>query len=257
MEEVQVRGEVTTLLSQATAIEESWLRELFPQDFSEDTRVRYDANQRRVVTCVERRFRDLVLAVREVEDVASDAASQLLAAEVLAGRLPLDAWDGTVDAWIRRVNFLARQVPELAIPIFDEAARRMVIEEVCAGALSARELRERAVLPVVKSWLNHEQAQALDVYCPLTLHLPRKKHPARIDYTEDGEAVIEATVQELYDFPGQRLRVCQGRVPLVICIQSPARRTQQRTTDLDAFWLGSYELVKKELRGRYPKHEWR
>lgn len=257
IEEVQVRGEVTTLLSQATAIEESWLRELFPQDFSEVTSVRYDANQRRVVTRVERRFRDLVLAVREREDVTSDAASQLLAEEVLAGRLSLDAWDTAAELWVRRVNFLARHVPEFAIPIFDQAARRMVIEQVCAGALSARDLRDRTVLPGLQSWLTDEQAQALEVYCPLTLLLPRKKHPARIDYTEDGEAVIEATVQELYDFPGQRLRVCKGRVPLVICIQSPARRTQQRTTDLDAFWSGSYELVKKELRGRYPKHEWR
>jgi len=57
--------------------------------------------------------------------------------------------------------------------------------------------------------------------------------------------------------PGAKLKICQGRVPMVICIQSPARRTQQRTTDLDAFWKGSYELVKKELKGRYPKHEWR
>ena len=77
------------------------------------------------------------------------------------------------------------------------------------------------------------------------------------DDPEDGQAEVEATVQELYDFPGSKLRVCLGKVPLVVCIQSPARRTQQRTTDRDAFWKGSYEGVKKELRGRYPKHEWR
>jgi ATP-dependent helicase HrpB len=98
---------------------------------------------------------------------------------------------------------------------------------------------------------------ALDSYCPEKIILPRKKHPARIEYTADGQAEIEATVQELYDFPGSKLRVCLGKVPMVICIQSPARRTQQRTTDLDAFWKGSYEGVKKELRGRYPRHEWR
>ena len=257
VDEIQARGGVTTYLSLATAIEEAWLQELFPAEFSTVNQVRYDASQRRVVTRVERRFRDLVLEAKERDDAPSDAASRLLAEEVAAGRLELEKWDAPVDAWIRRVNFLSKHCPELGIPPFDEAARRMVIEEVCAGAVAYRDIRERPVFGVVRGWLTHEQAMALESYCPEKIVLPRKKHPARIEYTEDGQAEIEATVQELYDFPGSKLRVCLGKVPMVVCIQSPARRTQQRTTDLDAFWKGSYEGVKKELRGRYPKHEWR
>jgi ATP-dependent helicase HrpB len=257
VDEIQARGGVTTYLSLATAIEESWLQELFPEDFSTVHQVRYDASQRRVVTRTERRFRDLVLEAKERDDAPSDAASRLLAAEVAAGRLELEKWDGSVDAWIRRVNFLSKHCPELGIPLFDEEARRMVIEEVCAGAVAYRDIRERPVFGVVHGWLTHEQAMALETYCPEKMILPHKKHPARIEYTADGQAEIEATVQELYDFPGSKLRVCQGKVPMVICIQSPARRTQQRTVDLDAFWKGSYEGVKKELKGRYPKHEWR
>ena len=257
VDEIQARGGVTTYLSLATAIEESWLQELFPEDFSTVHQVRYDASQRRVVTRTERRFRDLVLEAKERDDAPSDAASRILAAEVAVGRLELEKWDGAVDAWIRRVNFLSKHCPELGIPLFDEAARRMVIEEVCAGAVAYRDIRERPVFGVVRGWLTHEQAMALETYCPEKMILPRKKHPARIEYTADGQAEIEATVQELYDFPGSKLRVCLGKVPMIICIQSPARRTQQRTVDLDAFWKGSYEGVKKELKGRYPKHEWR
>ena len=257
VDEIQARGGVTTYLSLATAIEEAWLQELFPAEFSTVNQVRYDGSQRRVVTRVERRFRDLVLEAKERDDAPSDAASRLLAEEVAAGRLELEKWDATVDAWIRRVNFLSKHCPELGIPPFDEAARRMVIEEVCAGAVAYRDIRDRPVFGVVRGWLTHEQAMALESYCPEKIILPRKKHPARIEYTEDGQAEVEATVQELYDFPGSKLRVCLGKVPMVVCIQSPARRTQQRTTDLDAFWKGSYEGVKKELRGRYPKHEWR
>ena len=257
VDEIQARGGVTTYLSLATAIEEAWLQELFPAEFSTVNQVRYDGSQRRVVTRVERRFRDLVLEAKERDDAPSDAASRLLAEEVAAGRLELEKWDAPVDAWIRRVNFLSKHCPELGIPPFDEAARRMVIEEVCAGAVAYRDIRDRPVFGVVRGWLTHEQAMALESYCPEKIILPRKKHPARIEYTEDGQAEVEATVQELYDFPGSKLRVCLGKVPMVVCIQSPARRTQQRTTDLDAFWKGSYEGVKKELRGRYPKHEWR
>ena len=257
VDEIQARGGVTTYLSLATAIEEAWLQELFPAEFSTVNHVRYDATQRRVVTRVERRFRDLVLEAKERDDAPSDAASRILAEEVAAGRLELEKWDAPVDAWVRRVNFLAKHCPELGIPVFDDAARRMVIEEVCTGAVAYRDIRDRPVFGVVRGWLTHEQAMALESYCPEKIILPRKKHPARIEYTADGQAEIEATVQELYDFPGSKLRVCLGKVPMVICIQSPARRTQQRTTDLDAFWKGSYEGVKKELRGRYPKHEWR
>ncbi len=257
VDEIQARGGVTTYLSLATAVEEVWLQELFPSEFSTVSHVRYDASQRRVVTRSERRFRDLVLEAKERDDAPSDAASRILAEEVAAGRLELEKWDAPVDAWIRRVNFLAKHCPELGIPPFDEEARRMVIEEVCAGAVAYRDIRDRPVFGVVRGWLTHEQAMALESYCPEKIVLPRKKHPARIEYTADGQAEIEATVQELYDFPGSKLRVCLGKVPMVICIQSPARRTQQRTTDLDAFWKGSYEGVKKELRGRYPKHEWR
>ena len=257
VDEIQARGGVTTYLSLATAIEEAWLQELFPSEFSTVNQVRYDGSQRRVVTRVERRFRDLVLEAKERDDAPSDAASRLLAEEVAAGRLELEKWDAPVDAWIRRVNFLSKHCPELGIPPFDEAARRMVIEEVCAGAVAYRDIRDRPVFGVVRGWLTHEQAMALESYCPEKIILPRKQHPARIEYTEDGQAEVEATVQELYDFPGSKLRVCLGKVPMVVCIQSPARRTQQRTTDLDAFWKGSYEGVKKELRGRYPKHEWR
>jgi ATP-dependent helicase HrpB len=257
VDEIQARGGVTTYLSLATAIEEAWLQELFPAEFSTVNQVRYDGSQRRVVTRVERRFRDLVLEAKERDDAPSDAASRLLAEEVAAGRLELEKWDAPVDAWIRRVNFLSKHCPELGIPPFDEAARRMVIEEVCAGAVAYRDIRDRPVFGVVRGWLTHEQSMALESYCPEKIILPRKKHPARIEYTEDGQAEVEATVQELYDFPGSKLRVCLGKVPMVVCIQSPARRTQQRTTDLDAFWKGSYEGVKKELRGRYPKHEWR
>jgi ATP-dependent helicase HrpB len=257
VDEIQARGEVTTYLSLATAVEESWLKELFPEDFSEVQHVRYEPTQRRVVTRTERRFRDLVLESTERDDAPSDAASRILTDEVMAGRLELERWDTQVDVWISRVNFLAKHCPEFGIPVFDQAGRRMVIEEICAGASAYRDIRDKAVLPIVRGWLTHEQAMVLDSYCPEKMILPRKKHPAKIEYMADGEAQIEATVQELYDFPGVKLRICQGKVPLVVCIQSPARRTQQRTTDLDAFWKGSYEHVKKDLRGRYPRHEWR
>lgn len=257
VDEVETRGEVTVFLGLATAVEESWLGELFPGDFNEQTFVRYDAHQRRCFSRRERRFRDLVLEAREREDISSDEASRLLAAEVLIGRLELENWNGTVEAWINKVNFAAKQLPELEIAPIDAEGRKMLIEEICLGATAWHQIRDKDVWPTLHGWLTAEQAAAMHSLLPDRLTLPYKQRTAAIEYTDDGEAVVGARLQDLYDTPGAHFRIAHGRIPLVVEIQSPARRTFQRTRDMDAFWKTSYELVKKELRGRYPKHEWR
>lgn len=257
VEEIQTRGEVTVFLSLATAVEEPWLEKYFPDDFETRDAVSFDSAQKRVITRRERVFRGLVLSSRELADAPSDAASRLLADEVLAGRISLEKWDSQVEAWICKVNFAAAHCPELGISPIDEDGRRMLVEELCLGATAWRDVREKPVWKTLRGWLSREQEAAMESLLPDSVSLPRKKHPAKIVYTKDREAVIGATVQELYDCTGTRLKICGGRVPLVIEVQSPARRTVQRTTDLDAFWKTSYEHVKKDLKGRYPKHEWR
>ena len=257
VEEIQTRGEVTVFLSLATAVEEAWLEKYFPEDFETRDTVSFDAAQKRVLTRRERVFRGLVLSSRELPDIASDAASRMLADEVLAGRIVLEKWDAQVEAWINKVNFAAKHCPELGIATLDDDGRRMLVEELCLGATSYRDIREKSVWKTLRGWLSQEQEMAMDSLLPDSVSLPRKRHPAKIVYTADCEAVIGATVQELYDCPGERLRICGGNVPLIVEVQSPARRTVQRTADLDAFWKTSYEHVKKDLKGRYPKHEWR
>ena len=257
VDEIETRGDVTVYLSLASEVQESWLQELFPNDFSEKKFVRYDSHMRRCVTRIERRFRDLVLDAKEREDVKSDEAGALLAAEVIAGRLELEKWNDKVEAWINKVNFAAKHLPEYEIAPIDEDARKLIIEDLCAGSSAWHQIRDRDVWPSLRAWLTKEQLMALDTMMPERVSLPYKQRSAAIEYTADGEAVIAATVQELYDTPGSHFRILNGKVPLVIEIQSPGRKTQQRTRDLDAFWKGSYEAVKKDLRGRYPRHEWR
>ncbi|MDR1817493.1 MAG: DEAD/DEAH box helicase [Puniceicoccales bacterium] len=258
VEEIETRGDITVFLDLATTVEEEWLAELFPDDLNERVTTRYDTTLKRCFTRRERRFRDLVLDAREREDNSgSDAAARLLADEVLAGRLVLERWDAKVEHWLNKVNYAAKNLPELEIAPVDDAARRMLLEELCAGATAWHQIRDKDVWPTLHGWLTAEQHAALDALLPDRLHLPYKNRSAAIEYTADGEAVLGARLQDLYDTPGAHFRIAGGRLPLVIEIQSPARRCFQRTTDLDAFWRTSYEAVKKDLRGRYPKHEWR
>lgn len=256
-EERQVRGEVTVLLGMATRVEAWWLGELFPDDFNEVVETRYDSKTRRVVSARERRFRDLVLERGESGEPEAEAAGELLAAEVLAGRLVLKQWDASVEAWIRRVNFVARHCPETEIAAIDGEARELLIGQICAGGTSYRGIKDRAVLPVLKEWVAPEQMYYLETYAPEELDLPRRKRPVRLRYEADGRVFVASKLQDFYGVRSVALRVANGRVAPVVELLAPNGRPAHVTDDLDGFWEGAYAHVRKELAGRYPKHEWR
>ena len=152
-------GEVNVLLSLATAIEEPWLKEIFPDDYREVRAVTYDESIKRVVSRRERRFRDLVLEAKSSSDEAPlNEAAALLTQEVLAGRLKLEAWDESVEQWIIRVNRLAEWFPELEVNPLTDADRATLIEQICYGELGYRDIKDKPVMPVLKDWLDGRAA---------------------------------------------------------------------------------------------------
>ena len=249
-------GEVTVLLSLGTAIEESWLGELFPGDLVETKGVAYDEQARRVIARRERRFRDLVLEAKAGgDDVPPDAAARLLAREVLAGRMKLEAWDEAVEQWITRVNRLAEWFPELEVTPITEADRATLVEQVCYGEAGYRGIKDKPVMPVLREWLTAEQFAVLDDYLPERLVMGNGRR-SRLTYHKEGPPVLSARIQELYGIEG-RFAVGHGRVPVKIEVLAPNQRPIQVTDDLSAFWRDMYPKVKAELSRRYPRHEWR
>jgi ATP-dependent helicase HrpB len=244
------------LLTLATKIEEEWLRELFPESFREETRVDFDPALRRVVGRRATLFHDLILRSEEFPAAKEPAAAQLLAREILAGTCPLKHWDNAVEQWIARVNFVAAEFPELEFPRIDEAAKLLLLEQICQGAASYKEIKERSVWPIVKSWLNGAQQQALDDLAPERIKLASGR-AAKIIYADDGTGpTIAARIQDLYDTP-RGLSVGRGRIPLRIQVLAPNHRPIQITNDLETFWREGYPKIKKELQRKYPKHVWR
>jgi ATP-dependent helicase HrpB len=254
--EIEARGEVTVVLSLVTAVEEAWLPETFAADYGEITGVTYDPSARRVVARRERRFRDLVLETKPIADPppAGEAAA-LLAKEVRAGRIRLEEWTEAVEQWIVRVNCLAKWFPEFAVPPITDAGCATLIEEICRGALSARELKDRPVMPVLRGWLTAAQLAALDDCLPerIVMANGRRSH---VRYSGDGLPVLSARIQELYDVGG-RFTLGRGRVPVKIEVLAPNHRPIQVTDDLTAFWRDLYPTIKAELSRKYPRHEWR
>ncbi len=249
-------GEVSTLLTLATAVEEAWLKEIFPDDYRETRGVSYDEQAKRVMARRERRFRDLVLEAKASPDEAPlDAAAAILTKEVLAGRLKLEAWDEAVEQWITRVNRLAEWFPELEVNPITEADRATLVEQICYGELGYRGIKDKAVMPVLRDWLTAEQLAVLDDYLPERLTMGNGRR-SRLTYNKEGPPILSARIQELYGIDG-KFAVGHGRVPVKFEILAPNQRPIQVTDDLTNFWREQYPKVKTELSRRYPRHEWR
>ena len=252
--EVESRDELRVLLSQATAVEESWLRDAFPDDFSEGTQTLFDPNLRRVVMRRTRLFRDLVLDFTEHDCTDAEAAAKLLADEVLSGRCPLKNWDDAVEQWFVRLACLRGWMPELDLPEANEEARRAIVSQLCHGAFSYKAIKDADVWSALRSWLSSQDQRWLDQFAPERLELPGGRK-AKVIYTAGSAPMTAARIQDLYGVTS--LTVAKGRQPVTIQILAPNQRPVQITTDLANFWKESYPKIRQELSRKYPKHEWR
>jgi ATP-dependent helicase HrpB len=251
----QREGEVNTLLSLATAIEADWLKELFPEDIRSEVHVQFDAQARRVLAAELVRFRDLALAARRLDPPPAEAAARLLAQEINAGRLPLPNWDHAVEQWLLRLRLLCQHCPELQLPPITDEDRQHLVEQICHGAVSYKDLKEREVKPVVMSWLSAAQRELLDQHAPERLTLSNGRTP-KVAYEAGNPPHIALRIQELYGVT-QTPKIALGRVPVVVHILTPGMKPIQVTSDLANFWREHYPRIKSELQRRYPKHEWR
>lgn len=242
------------LLTLATRIEEPWLRELFPAAFRESDEVTFDAAARRVVARRQTSFHDLVLHHETVEAPPGEAAA-LLAKQVIAGTCPLKQWDNAVEQWILRVNWIAASSPELELPPVRETDRLLLVEQICSGAASYKEIKDRPVWPAVKSWLSSAQQGLVEQFAPERITLPNGRK-AKIMYSASTPPSVAVRIQDLYGVE-RNLALGPSRQPLVIQVLAPNHRPIQITSDLEGFWRDAYPKIKKELQRKYPRHEWR
>ncbi len=254
--EIESRGEMNTLLGLCTAVEETWLKEILPDDFHDAGGIYYDESMRRVVARKERRFRDLVLEAKQTADEPPEGeAAAILAREVMKGNIVLTEWNESVEHWILRVNCLAKWWPELEVHPITDTDRATLIEQICYGSYGARELKDKPVMPILKDWLLPEQLAVLDDYLPERIVMANGRK-ARVRYEKDGLPVLSARIQELYGIES-KFALGHGRVPVKIEVLAPNQRPIQVTDDLSNFWREQYPKIKTELSRRYPRHEWR
>ena len=255
-EVAEIEGrDVEVVLSLITVVKPEWLREIFPEGFREQTVAVWDEPTRRAYGETQRLFRDLVLESKRSEKPPLEQAAHLLATRVMKGELVLKNWDDAVEQWLLRVSCLAAWCPDLELPIITAEDRQHMIAQICHGAVSYKDIKERAVWPVVKDWLNPAQCALVDKHAPERITLPNGR-TSKVTYAGETPPYFGATIQNLYGLK-ESPRIAQGRVPLTVHILAPSQRPVQVTQDLAGFWRDHYPRVKQEMQRKYPRHEWR
>ena len=218
-------------------------------------RVFYDPGTKRVYAEEQLRFRDLAIGAHRVEPPPVDASARLLAEEVLAGRLKLNDWDEALEQWILRLNLLSRWCPELALPPIGEEDHRHLVEQICHGSFSGKDLKDKPVKTIVKSWLSGAQEGLLEKHAPERLSLSNGR-TAKVIYEVGTPPHIALRIQLLYGVKTTP-RIAMGRVPVLVHILAPSQRPVQIAQDMAGFWREHYHGIKQQLQRKYPRHEWR
>src|SRR6185436_17537569 len=127
------------------------------------------------------------------------------------------------------LNSLAQWCPEFGMSAIGEAERLFLLQQMCLGSLSAKEIEDKPVWPLLKDWLAPGQEALLETYAPERFLLPGGRS-ARIRYAADAPPVLSARIQDLYNLT-QAPTIAMGRQPLVVEILAPNQRPVQVTQD--------------------------
>ncbi|WP_066093092.1 ATP-dependent helicase HrpB [Xanthomonas massiliensis] len=257
----EARGDA--LLLRAAPVDEARLRADFPRRFVEHEGAVWDAGKRALVARRETRFDRIVIDSRAAGRVDPAQAAQALTEAVR--ELGLDAlpWTEGLRQWQARVAGLRRWMPELDLPDLSDAALLATLDTwlrpAFAGKTRLDALTEGELGEALKSPLPWAQRQLVERHAPARIAVPSGLE-RRIDYALDHEGnaqppVLAVKLQELFGL-ADTPRIADGRVPLLLHLLSPGGKPLQVTADLRNFWDTTYAEVRKEMKGRYPRHPW-
>ncbi len=228
----------------------------FATDIAREREVRLDERTGRVVAQEIERLGAIVLATRDVRDPdPADVARALLDAVRRRGIAGID-WGDAARGFRERIAF-ARSLDPTWPDLRDDALLATLEDWLAPHLDGLRRLSEvdaldfAALLSGILSW---QQRAALDRLAPTHLEVPTGSR-IHVDYADPAAPAIAVRMQELFG-ASETPRVGDGRVAVTLHLLSPAHRPLQVTRDLAGFWRGSYAEVRKEMRGRYPRHPW-
>ncbi len=237
------------------------LEEFFSSHLRSTDEVHWEDRDRAVVARRVTRLFELEIAERPLREVPAQAAG----AAMLEGirRLGLEAlpWNPDSRDLQARMEFVRTQAPPALTanwPAVDDVSLGADPEgwlmPWLEGVTRAQHLARLSMPQILKGLLAREQQQRLEELAPAHFTAPTGSR-IRIDYRDELAPVVAVRLQEVFGVLASP-RLAGGRVPVTFKLLSPAQRPVQITRDLATFWQGSYAQVRKDLRGRYPRHYW-
>lgn len=188
----------------------------------------------------------------------SGQMSQALSNYVQRKGLEVLPWNESSLAYLERVRCAAKWLPEEAWPDMSADGLKESLSDwlmpYLSGITSAAGLKKLDLVQVLSAYLAWPLNQEIDTWLPTHYTMPtgsRKK----IRYQAEQEPILSVRMQEVFGEQDSPL-IAKGRKKVVLELLSPAQRPLQITQDLAGFWQGAYNEVKKEMKGRYPKHVW-
>jgi ATP-dependent helicase HrpB len=234
------------------------LRQDFAERFTSEDAVRWDAGRRALSAQRETRFDQIVLETKPAGRVEPRHAAAALTGAVRELGLESLPWSDSLRQWRERVRSLREWMPELELPDFsDEALLASLgdwLQPAFAGKTRLDALGEDELAEALKSRTEWSQRQRIDPLAPARLIVPSGME-RKVEYAHGQPPVLAVKLQELFGL-ADTPRVADGRIAVVLHLLSPGGKPLQVTQDLRGFWERTYPEVKKEMKGRYPRHPW-
>lgn len=245
-------GSTEATVRQASGIDFAWLSpdalDDCEEQFFNPTRKQVEARRRKY-------FHDLLLNEQPTAISDEQQCVELLVSEA-AKNLPsvMPDKNSNFASYLQRMRCLRGWAPELELPDCDDTLLVELVRDLSPRKRSFAELQNAPWLDWLKSRLTPEQQRAVELECPERIEVPSGNR-IKLDYANGTAPVLAVRIQEVFSWTDTP-RIAFGRVPVLLHLLAPNMRPQQVTDDLASFWSNTYEVVRKELRRRYPKHAW-
>ena len=242
----------------AAAISLQEIRSLPDLPIERRNRVYWEASSQRVRAITSESLGAVVLSQQPWNDPDPEAQRQALLQGIGELGLSVLPWSKSLRGWQARLAWLRQALDDAGLPDLSDDWLLHHLEEWLApwldGITQPNQLQRLDLDAILRNTLSWEQQQLLDREAPSHLRVPSGSN-IPLSYSSASAPVLAVRLQELFGLT-ETPRVGQGRVPVMLHLLSPARRPMQITDDLAGFWQRTYPEVKKELKGRYPKHYW-
>ena len=243
----------------AVPLDKADLLEHFAPDVRRADELAWDERTEAVVARRVIRFDELLVEEKPLNDVPRAASAAAMLEGVRSMGIDVLPWDEDARDFQARCEFVRKlDRKDLADwPDFSPAALTQDLgwlEPFLEGATRRTQLTRVSVANALRARLAYEQQRKLDALAPTHIELPTGTR-ARIDYLDDNAPVASMRMQEVFGLAATP-RIGGGTVAVTFTLLSPGRKPLQITRDLASFWRNAYVEVRKDMRGRYPRHYW-